>query len=951
MRKLRAFTLLIAIILISLSTVVPASGNVTCYTTWDENYFYAAFQVQDPDITGTNTSPFSKPWEDDSVEFYLETDNKHNPGRSKTSFHMAVSAAGGSAFTIGSDAGTATQKQIFSFKYSITKDGSLNNSEDQDVGYMVEMALPWFELGIDPPTPGAMMSFNAVIRMRGDTESFVSLSPEVKTEQDINDASKWSNVVFTNAAFGAATMSREKVVSARYMTRVPLIDGQIISKEWNKNTSFDLEMPITAVNRPNNQLQKTLLTYYFYWYQGDPRKAAPFSHVRASDGKSELTDQPIKSAGPWFSYDRVKWHKEELTDIKRAGIDIILPVYRGDPGNKAGFAAKGLDCMVEAIGELEAGKSPYPLVGMFFDTAAMQAAYGEKPDLRDEEVKRTFYGMVHDFFLRIPQEYRAQVWLGGRPCYIIGLSTSSWFSDFDSTFIQYVNERFAKDFGANLAWIGATDYKDKAPGFDGYCNYGAGLGFSYDDTSKIKIATVSRQNDDTYTADWVKALEKKPNWIMLDGWNDLHEGSELCGSRQYGYTYVDATAMQSLKFRGVREYDAKYLRSNLPEQTAPGTICQADVTVQNEGTKPWRAAEGYALAYRWYKDGAPVDEGGVKIAIQSDVFPGRSAEIGLGIAAVGSKNKNLPDGDYELRFEMTRLADDKGFSSLGDEGFTVPIRIGQPKAAQAAYLSVDGPVMVRTATDYQFRVRVRNDGATVWKAGSAALGCKLYKMASYLHGGPNDLEEEVATAPMRVTFTKDVPTGQIADITITVNMKDTAGKPIQSWKQSDPWSYMLRFDIWDGGGWISASGARTCDRIIDVFDKDYGVNIIACDVPDTLDGGMTCDVKLVVRNMGPDPWTPDKHSFGYHWYYLDGIEAVWDGEKTPVKSVIKPGEPQVLYVKVTAPPCDGRYILAFDFADGDTWASTTEISRSGDLLTTEVTVKNGKSTVTPEKAQ
>ncbi len=951
-------------ILCAAPAVVFAQGKAKCYTTWDDNYFYAAFHIDDPDITGTNAAPFSNPWEDDSVEVFLETDNKHNPGRSPATFSMAVSSAGGATFTQGNSEGKWQSKQIISFKYATIADGSLNNPEDLDLGYVVELAIPWFEMGVQPPTPGTMMSFNIIIRMKGDANGFVSLSPQVKTEQDIQDASKWVNIVFANSSFGVATLSLDKIVSARYVARMPLIDGQIRQKEYNNNTSFDIPIPMQGPSKPRSQVQKMLLTYYFYWYQGDPRKAAPFGHVRSQDGTSELTDKPVKGAGPWFSYDRVQWHKEELTDNKRADVDIILPVYWGDPVNRARFAAKGLDCMVESIRELRAEKKPYPLVGMFFDTTAMQSSYGDKPEARDpEEVKRTFYGMIKDFFSRIPDDLRAQVQMmderSAHPCYIIDLYTSSYVAGFDQSFISYVNERFLKDFNANLLWIGSTDYKDKCGGLDGYCNYGAGLESGYDDTARIRIASVGAGYDDTavpgrrtpirarddgdgYKTDWGKILDKRPNWIMVDGWNEFHEGSDICGSREYGFAYVDTTALQALKFRGARDYDAKYLSHNLPETILPGTFYQVDLTIQNDGIKPWKAAEGYALGYRWFQDGVPVGESIIKRPLQQDILPGHSSHVTIGVAAITEKNEPLPDGSYEIRFEMVRMSDNKWFSALGDEGFYVPIKVGKPEARRTGYLVVDGPVMMRTGTDYRYKVAVRNDGAETWKAGVASVGCRLYRVASYLHNGPSDMDEEVAVTPIAVPLAKDVAPGEVADVELTVNLKDPSGNPIPVWKQSDQWSYQLRFDVQDGGRWLSEAGARTCNRIVDIFENDYGADIVAADVPDVLDAGKTCDVKLAVRNVGPDTWAAGSVAFGYHWYYLDGTEAVWDGLKTPIKEDIKPGVPAIITTKLKVPEYDGHYILAWDMAVGDRWASVSEISHGGDLLTTEVTVQNGK---------
>ena len=38
----------------------PVKDQVRCYTTWDENYFYAAFKVDCPDVAGPTKRPTPK---------------------------------------------------------------------------------------------------------------------------------------------------------------------------------------------------------------------------------------------------------------------------------------------------------------------------------------------------------------------------------------------------------------------------------------------------------------------------------------------------------------------------------------------------------------------------------------------------------------------------------------------------------------------------------------------------------------------------------------------------------------------------------------------------------------------------------------------------------------------------------------------------------------------------
>src|ERR1700674_1612080 len=56
---------------------------------------------------------------------------------------------------------------------------------------------------------------------------------------------------------------------------------------------------------PTRTVPRLALTPYYSWYQADPRKPAPLSHTRRSDGSSALAAHPWDGSGPWFSYDRV----------------------------------------------------------------------------------------------------------------------------------------------------------------------------------------------------------------------------------------------------------------------------------------------------------------------------------------------------------------------------------------------------------------------------------------------------------------------------------------------------------------------------------------------------------------------------------------------------------------------------------------------------------------------
>ncbi len=964
----------LVVCLVMLLCALPAVGQeavrdqIKCYITWDDLYFYAGFKADWPDVRGTRSKPNADVIGDDLISVYIQTDDNTRDRVNPNCFSMSVSAAGGAQFAQGTDSGTFEPQTVYSFKYGTAIQGTLNNSDDVDEGFSVEMAIPWQLMHMNAPPLGSMMRFNVVVR-RYDAKpgDFVSLSPEVRSEEDVLNPSKWSRMVFATYSFGASVPNSDKIVCAKTLVRPPLINGTIESAEWSKNWMFvmDLPMPEGFVYEAKYPTPRLTFTHYFYWYQADPRRNVPTAHISFPDGSGQLQDFPIRGAGPWFSSDRVEWHKQELSDIVSAGIDVILPIYWGDKGCRSTWSAKGLDCMVTALRELEAEGRPFPRVAMFFDTTSIQLAYGTKPNLKDEEVKRTFYGMIKDFFDRIPPEYRVLVPAAkpnaGKPGCIVFLYTSEYFSDFDESFVSYCNERFEQDFGCPLIWIAAEDFKRKARCFDGYSSYGAGwvgpicleggririgsVGAGFDD-SPVAIGREprirSRMGGETYDKDWQQVLAHAPHWVVFDGWNELHEGSDLCASRQYGRKYIDATRSKVAQFAGEKELDVQYVRWSVPNVVTQREIFQAELLIRNVGKTPWLANQGYALGYRWYRKGRFVAESKVRRVLEKDVMPGEFVRVQIGIAAVGDRNKPLPEDNYEIRFEVIRLQDNKWLSALGVQPLLLPITVGTPQKWAVTYVTCDAPVMLASKCDYPVRIRVRNDGTQVWPKGITKLGCKLFKVATYKHDSPEEIEDEIPIKQIRELLTKDCKPGEIAEFVFTLNLALANGEPIPAWHPREPWSYQLRFDIYNGKNWLSEHGSQQLKRTVGIYESDYGVRVVDSNLPEKLTAGQSYDVKVVIRNTGAVTWNKNRTSIGYHWFHLDGTLMLWDSPTQPLGVDVKPGWPVMVSTKVKAPEYDGRYALVWDLKIDDKWTSTASLVRGGDMVPFFVEVVGGK---------
>ena len=105
------------------------------YTTWDDYYFYAGFQVHDPNVISTNTTPTSQPQQDDDIEVFFETDNARATVRTPQTYQMAVSAGNGAYFSVGDGTKVPKAKVVYTYKYAAQVDGTLNNPTDTDIGY------------------------------------------------------------------------------------------------------------------------------------------------------------------------------------------------------------------------------------------------------------------------------------------------------------------------------------------------------------------------------------------------------------------------------------------------------------------------------------------------------------------------------------------------------------------------------------------------------------------------------------------------------------------------------------------------------------------------------------------------------------------------------------------------------------------------------------------------
>ena len=196
---------------------------------------------------------------------------------------------------------------------------------------------------------------------------------------------------------------------------------------------------------------------YFYWY--DMESGA---HITDGDGSDALTTHPADMSE--LSYRSASWHRTQMEDMLDAGIDFLMPVFWGVPGQYDGWSFAGLPPLVEAHDALLAeGRQP-PRIGLFFDTSILRFnAYGTagEPchvDLTTVFGRQWLYTCIRDFFSLIPPEKWARV--DGKP--IIFLYAGSFARAQTPEQFQDVRAWFQRDFGCQPFIVKMRDWQGEA---------------------------------------------------------------------------------------------------------------------------------------------------------------------------------------------------------------------------------------------------------------------------------------------------------------------------------------------------------------------------------------------------------------------------------------------------------------------------------------------------------
>ena len=945
--------------------------RVQVYTLWSRQYLCLGARVPDTMLTGSSVAPMSAPEQDDAIEFCVEAPTAKAPA----AFRLAISAAGGMTVLRRDASGNwRTEPSWISgpktVKFAVVTEGTLNQPSDSDNGFVVEAAIPWeFLTGGDAPA-SQRLGFNVVCWMQGESQGIASWSPMVRSEEGVGDAARWGSLM---VSYGSApTSASGSVIECPFAGITPFVDGRLAAEEWLTASTLAFYKPQpTFTPAPTTSAKPaaagTLLAVYRYDWSGNMNRAGG-AKLWASDFAPATPDQPKEACGPWYSYERVAWHRQELEEVTRAGIDILLARYQGDEVSRRTWADTGLDRLTQALKERRAEGKTYPLVGMMLDTDALRGV-----DLKSDIGKRLLYGMIRDFFLHVPPEFRAQLGarpeegrLGGVP---ILLGEPDRLAGWDGSFLSYCDQRFGEDFGGgHIAWLGSSEWqKGSVDGFYAWVRLAGKVGLTQEAVGGATAMSVSpgycvpgpqgeirsRKEGRAYRTDWQRIVASKPELVVINSWNDFANATEIAPSRQYGYTYVDMTQLFKARLGSELPHYLRLRQGAVPKVMKPGSTYLVEMLIENVGTEEVRTGRHITADYRIVSraDNTVVQE---RIGAQGLVIaPGQTRRLPVEITTKDSQGKPLPPGEYlfSLAVMKTKISylRSKWFAKPIAE-LTVPITVGEPPARQATVISTSLPCAMEAGATEDVVVRLRNDGAETWRVGTVKLSYHWIRYGGDLTAPLEKARETVTREGARADLPRDVAPGEAVSVMIAVSASQPDGSPLSPPLEDSPWHYRVQWDLVTGeDGWFSREAGPIAEEAIEVADHDWGVLFRTSTTPAEMTAGQTVEVEVTVANAGSSTWpeTPseDAGASSYltgTWYQWDGKSARIEEKRVPLPKKVRPGETITLKAQVTAPPAAGIYWLMWGLPIATGRHEETDAGCHDDLRVTPVLVKGGK---------
>ena len=176
-------------------------NKIVVYSSWDKKNLYFGILVEDKSIIshfGPGSENQDGMFHEDVIEIYLDVDHDHFEIRHFNDRHFGIFAAGmiyDSKFFLSQNEYTRLINIFPNVKYKVNIEGTLNDEKDNDNCYIIEFAVSWEELGINPENKISMG-----LEIWNNDMDYVDgnyfYSGWTTTAPNMQNPSEWGNIVF-----------------------------------------------------------------------------------------------------------------------------------------------------------------------------------------------------------------------------------------------------------------------------------------------------------------------------------------------------------------------------------------------------------------------------------------------------------------------------------------------------------------------------------------------------------------------------------------------------------------------------------------------------------------------------------------------------------------------------------------------------------------------------------
>ena len=171
-----------------------SNTNTTMKTSYDANNLYVLMDVNDQHLWNNSSTL----WNDDGIEIYLDPQNKNCNGICTGLYKLLFNIGNNTLFQQCNSQGAWDTWTPSGVNYKIKYSGTINNATDTDQGYVVEVAIPWSQIG---GKPSAAWGIHAKLHDNQDGGT-VNITHEELSGANANIASTWLRINLNNMPNG-----------------------------------------------------------------------------------------------------------------------------------------------------------------------------------------------------------------------------------------------------------------------------------------------------------------------------------------------------------------------------------------------------------------------------------------------------------------------------------------------------------------------------------------------------------------------------------------------------------------------------------------------------------------------------------------------------------------------------------------------------------------------------